>query len=120
VDGGKSKKDSFVAKNAPRNDGVWEYMDKLFCVYVMTNGHNTVLYVGMSSDLKGRVWQHKNGVVDSFSKRYKTTKLVYYEVCPGAEGAILREKQLKGGSRAKKIALIESTNPTWRDLSDEL
>ncbi|HWO58167.1 MAG TPA: GIY-YIG nuclease family protein [bacterium] len=95
-------------------------MSKLFCVYIMTNEHNTVLYTGMTSDLTARVWQHKNGVVGSFSKRYRLTKLVYYEVCPGAEAAIIREKQLKGGSRAKKLALIKSQNPSWADLSETL
>jgi len=95
-------------------------MSKLFCVYIMTNGHNTVLYTGMTSDLKGRVWQHHNGVADGFTKRFKLHKLVYYEVCPGAEAAILREKQLKGGSRAKKLALIKAMNPNWKDLAEEI
>jgi len=95
-------------------------MEKLFCVYIMTNGHNTVLYTGMTSDLNGRVWQHKNGVADGFTKRFKLHKLVYYEVCPGAEAAILREKQIKGGSRKRKEKLIHDLNPSWKDLSQEL
>jgi len=95
-------------------------MDKLFCVYIMTNGHNTVLYTGMTSDLEGRVWQHKNHVVAGFSKRYKTTKLVYYEVCPGADAAIWREKRIKSLPRAQKEKLIWDANPTWKDLHDEL
>lgn len=95
-------------------------MDKLFCVYMMTNAHNTVLYTGVSSDLKGRVWQHKNHVVKGFTQRYKTTKLVYYEVCPGADAAIWREKRVKSMDRAEKEKLIKAINPTWRDLYDEL
>lgn len=87
---------------------------------MMTNLNNTVIYTGMTSDLIGRVWQHKNGVFEGFTKRYKLSKLVYFEVCPGAEAAILRERQLKGGSRARKVRLIRDLNPPWRDLSDEL
>lgn len=95
-------------------------MDKLFCVYMMTNLYNTVLYTGVSSDLKGRVWQHKNHVVKGFTQRYKCTKLVYYEVCPGADGAIWREKRIKSMDRVEKEKLIRDMNPTWRDLYDEL
>lgn len=95
-------------------------MDKVFCVYMMTNARNTVLYTGMTSDLKGRVWQHKTGVTGGFTSWYKLHKLVRYEVCPGADAAIYREKQIKGGNRAKKEKLIHSLNPTWKDLYDEL
>lgn len=95
-------------------------MDKLFCVYMMTNVHNTVLYTGVTSDLKGRVWQHKNHVVKGFTNRYKCTKLVYLEVCPGAEGAIWREKRIKSLDRLEKEKLIHGLNSTWRALYDEL
>jgi putative endonuclease len=94
--------------------------DKIFCVYIMTNGHNTVLYTGMTSYLPGRVWQHKSKVVEGFTKRYSASKLVYYEVHPTALSAITREKQIKSWSRARKEELIRQFNPTWHDLSDQL
>ena len=90
--------------------------EKLFCVYIMTNVSNKVLYTGVTSNLPKRVYEHKEHLVDGFTKRYNVDKLVYYEVSPSAEGAILREKQIKAGSRAKKIALIEKINPAWVDL----
>jgi putative endonuclease len=93
--------------------------ERLFCVYITTNARHTVLYTGVTSDLPKRIWQHRKKVVDGFSKRYNVAKLVYYETCPDAMGAIAREKQLKGGSRGKKMALINGMNPQWRDLSDD-
>lgn len=86
----------------------------------MTNFTNTTLYTGFSSELKGRVWSHKQGLVEGFTKRYKITKLVYFEAHDDYDAALAREKQIKAGSRADKIKLIESMNPTWRDLYDEL
>ncbi len=94
--------------------------DKSGYVYIMTNKNNTVLYTGVTSDLKKRVWQHKEKLVEGFTKRYNADKLVYYEICPDIVSAIAREKQLKGGSRQKKIDLINSLNPEWRDLYDEV
>jgi putative endonuclease len=73
----------------------------------MTNKHNTALYTGVTSDLKRRVYEHKEKLVEGFTKKYNINKLVYYEVFRDANGAILREKQIKGGSRAKKIELIK-------------
>jgi putative endonuclease len=93
---------------------------KLFCVYIMTNTANTVLYTGVTSNLPRRVYEHKNHLVEGFTSRYNVDKLVYYEAAPGAEGAILREKQIKAGSRAKKIALIEKMNPEWKDLYNDI
>ena len=95
-------------------------MDQECCVYIMTNRHNTVLYTGVTSDLKKPVWEHKTGVGSSFASRYRTTKLVYLEVTPSIASAILREKQIKGGSRKKKTDLIDAINPLWLDLSDTL
>jgi putative endonuclease len=95
-------------------------MDEECCVYIMTNSHNTVLYSGVTSDLKKRAWDHKTGVGSTFASRYRTTKLVYYEVTPSITSAILREKQIKGGSRKKKVDLIDGMNPSWRDLSETL
>jgi putative endonuclease len=85
----------------------------------MTNKTNRVLYTGVTNDLKRRVYEHKEKLVEGFTKRYNVDKLVYYEVCEDIENAILREKQIKGWLRGKKIDLIESTNPEWRDLSLE-
>jgi putative endonuclease len=88
-------------------------------VYIMSS-HNRCLYIGVTSDLSGRVWEHKNGAYAGFSKTYKTHLLVYREHFHDIEAAIAREKQLKGWSRAKKIALIEKENPLWEDLPPEL
>ena len=95
-------------------------MSKPGYVYIMTNEHNTVLYTGVTSNLQQRVWQHKQGVADGFTSRYKVKKLVYFEGCDDITVAIAREKQLKGGSRQKKLDLITGKNPDWRDLSGEL
>jgi putative endonuclease len=86
----------------------------------MTNSRNTVLYVGVTNDLIKRIYEHKAKLVDGFTKKYNIVKLVYYEVFEDIENAILREKQIKAGSRHKKIQLIASTNGEWRDLYDEL
>lgn len=86
----------------------------------MTNIWNTVLYTGVTNDLQRRIYEHKEKLVDGFTKKYNITKLVYYEVFQNAESAIIREKQIKGGSRAKKNELISSMNKEWKDLYDEL
>ena len=83
----------------------------------MTNKTNRVLYTGVTNDLKRRVYEHREKLVEGFTKKYNVGKLVFYEVCEDIEGAIPREKQIKGWLRIKKIALIESMNPGWRDLS---
>jgi putative endonuclease len=80
------------------------------------SGHSRRLYIGVTSDLHGRVWEHKNGILEGFTKKYKINQLVYHEFFHDIESAIAREKQLKGWSRAKKIALIEKRNPGWEDL----
>jgi putative endonuclease len=95
-------------------------MYKQFFIYILTNKRHTVLYVGVTNDLKKRVYQHRNKLVRGFTSRYNVDKLVYYEVFEDAYNAISREKQIKGGSRQKKIDLINSMNPQWRDLYDEL
>ena len=91
-----------------------------YYVYIMTNRNNTVLYIGVTNDLKRRIYQHKTKQANSFSKKYNVDKLVYYETCENVKAAIAREKQLKGGSRKKKVDLIESCNPKWQDLYDEI
>ena len=83
----------------------------------MTNEWNTVLYTGVTNDLIRRVHEHKSGICKGFTSKYKVNKLVYYEMTDDVEVAILREKQIKAGSRKKKIALVESMNPEWNDLS---
>ncbi len=95
-------------------------MNRQYYTYIMTNKRNTVVYTGITNDLKRRVYEHKEKPVDGFTKKYNITKLVYYEVFEDIENAILREKQIKGGSRQKKIELINSLNKEWRDLSAEL
>ncbi len=88
-----------------------------YYVYIMTNNSGT-LYVGVTSNLERRVAEHKQGDISSFTQRYKTTRIVYYESTPDAQSAIQREKQIKGWLRRRKIDLIASINPYWRDLSE--
>jgi len=90
-----------------------------YYVYIMTNQRNTTLYTGMTNNLVGRVYQHKTKVNKSFTSRYNIDKLVYYEEFNNPYDAIGREKQIKAGSRKKKIDLIEGTNPEWKDLSED-
>ena len=89
-------------------------------IYIMTNKMNTVLYTGVTSGLQKRVWEHKEKLVPGFTKKYNINKLVYYDLTESIESAIAREKQIKGWTRAKKMALIEQINPEWKDLYDEL
>jgi putative endonuclease len=89
-------------------------------VYIFTNSRHSVLYTGVTGDLKKRVWEHTEKVVDGFTKHCNVNKLVYYETCEDILGAIAREKQIKAGSRAKKVAVINSVNPEQRDLYDSL
>ena len=86
----------------------------------MANKNNTVIYTGVTNNLHRRVYEHKEKLVDGFTKKYNTIKLVYYEVFTDIEEAIKREKQIKGGSRHKKIDLICKENKNWKDLYNEL
>jgi putative endonuclease len=95
-------------------------VSRQYYVYIMTNARNTVLYTGVTNDLIRRAFQHREGLCPGFTKRYRTVKLVYYEICQEAYGAIRREKQIKGGSRYDKIDLINNMNPTWDDLYPRL
>lgn len=95
-------------------------MTKLPCVYIMANERNGTIYVGVTSDLPGRVWQHRQGAVEGFTKRYGCKLLVWFERHDTMESAIMREKQIKAGNRKAKLALIEASNPTWRDLFEEI
>ena len=88
-------------------------------VYIMASGRNGTLYTGVTSDIVQRVWQHKNGTV-GFTSRYGCKMLVWYEIHEDMSAAILREKQIKAGSRRKKLALIEAMNPEWADLFESI
>ena len=90
------------------------------CVYILASKKNGTLYVGVTSNLPARVWQHKHEVVEGFSQRYGIHNLVWYDVHPNMQSAIMREKQLKKGSRQRKIDLIVEMNPQWRDLYAEI
>ncbi|WAC41945.1 GIY-YIG nuclease family protein [Pedobacter sp. SL55] len=90
-------------------------------VYILTNKSNKVLYVGVTSDIAHRIWQHKNHIYpNSFTAKYNCEKLVYYCFYPTIEEAIFEEKRIKGGSRLAKITLIKGINPHWKDLYDEI
>ncbi len=95
-------------------------MDKTYCVYILTNRYNTVLYTGVTGDLKARVHQHREKLIPGFTARYHVSRLVYYQVADSPSAAIAREKQIKAGSRQKKIELINRFNPGWRDLYDDI
>ena len=95
-------------------------MNKQFYIYIMTNNHNKVLYTGVTNDLIRRVYEHKEKLIEGFTKKYNVTKLVYYEIFIDATSAIAREKQIKAGSRQKKIDLINSINQEWGDLYEGL
>ena len=95
-------------------------MTRQYYVYIMTNAGNTVLYVGVTNDLMRRVYQHKEKLADGFTRKYNVVKLVYYEILEDIQNAIVREKQIKAGSRHKKLELINGMNREWRDLYDQL
>ena len=90
------------------------------CVYILTNRRNGTLYTGVTGNLERRIWQHKQDHCDGFTKKYGLKTLVYFELANDMYTAISREKQIKSGSRKKKLALIESLNPEWRDLYHDL
>ena len=93
-------------------------MEKQYYVYIMTN-HSGTLYTGVTNDLERRVYEHRHKLVDGFTKKYNITKLVYFVSTGEVSAAIEREKQIKGWLRGKKLDLIKSTNPEWKDLSEE-
>lgn len=93
---------------------------KQYYVYIMTNFKNTVLYTGVTNDLVRRAYEHKNKMVEGFTKKYNINKLVYYETTENIDSAILREKQIKTGSRQKKLDLINKFNSDWKDLYNQI
>ncbi len=90
---------------------------KRYYVYILTSKTGT-LYIGVTNDLQRRIYEHKHGLVEGFTKRYKVTRLVYYEETPEVNEAITREKEIKKWRRSKKLDLIKSMNSEWKDLSD--
>ena len=92
----------------------------MYYTYIITNQTNTTLYIGVTNDLERRLYEHKNGIFEGFSKRYHLHKLVYYEVFHEVNDAILCEKRWKGWRREKKLLLIESKNPNWDDLGETM
>ena len=90
------------------------------CVYIMANKRDGTLYTGVTANLPRRAFEHREGAVEGFTKKYGCNRLVWYEPHQRMDEAIAREKQIKGGSRARKLALIESFNPDWKDLCETL
>ena len=95
-------------------------VDKQPCVYILASKRNGTLYVGVTSDVVKRAWEHRNGLIDGFTKKYSIHGLVYYELHENMLAAITREKQIKKWNRAWKLRLIEQGNPQWRDLWSEI
>jgi len=92
----------------------------MYYVYIVTNKNNHVIYIGVTGNLEGRIHEHRERLIEGFTKQYQATKLIYYEDYPDPLSAITREKQLKGWRREKKINLIQKQNPRWHDLFDQL
>ena len=99
---------------------MFDINDKRMCVYILASKRNGTLYIGVSSNLRKRVWQHRNHLIEGFTKKYEVNRLVYYEVFDNPTAAIEREKRLKEWRRTWKIHLIEKQNPNWDDLYSNL
>ncbi|MFA5360683.1 MAG: GIY-YIG nuclease family protein [Candidatus Paceibacterota bacterium] len=95
-------------------------MPHQYYVYIVANKYNKVLYTGITNNLYRRIYEHKHKIIKGFTHKYNITKLVYYEIFDDVESAIIREKQIKAGSRQKKIELIKTINPNFEDLYDSL
>lgn len=109
---------SFWSDHAKRgSDRISKMKQNQYCVYILTNKNNTVIYTGITSNPTKRVWEHKNKLADGFTKKYNVCKLVYYEIFDDPENAIRREKTIKNLLRRKKIDLIKSVNPYFNELS---
>ena len=94
--------------------------DHNYYIYIISNWNNKVIYIGMTNDLERRIYEHKNKIFEGFSKKYNLNKLVYYEYTNDVNAAIRREKEIKKWRREKKNKLIESMNPEWKDLEEEI
>jgi putative endonuclease len=95
-------------------------MTKQYSIYILSSKRNGTLYIGVTSNLKKRIYEHKEKIIEGFTKKYSVDKLVYYESTSDADRPILREKQMKKWKRVWKIKLIESINPEWKDLYDKV
>ncbi|MDZ7691022.1 MAG: GIY-YIG nuclease family protein [Balneolaceae bacterium] len=95
-------------------------MRKAYHIYILTNANHSVLYTGVTGDIIRRIWQHRQKLMEGFTKRYNVTKLVYLEEFRDIEDAISREKQIKAGSRQRKLDLVNELNPEWKDLYEDL
>ena len=117
-----SHKEAIVWSHRRRsNPGkIIDKMDKRGYIYILFNKRNGTLYTGVTSNLVKRIYEHKNKLVEGFTNKYRVDKLGYYEIFDDIQTAIEREKQIKAGSRKKKIFLIESTNPNWDDLYETI
>ncbi len=93
---------------------------KQFFIYILASQRNGTLYIGVTNDLARRIYEHRNGLIEGFTKKYHVHQLVYYEVCEDVQAAIEREKRLKKWNRKWKLELIEKFNPKWMDLYDDL
>ncbi len=93
---------------------------KYYYVYILSNKTNTVLYTGVTNDLKKRVYQHREKLAEGFTKKFNANRLVYYEQTENVEGAIQREKQVKGWNRSRKVEMVSKFNPKWEDLFEKL
>jgi putative endonuclease len=111
---------AFPASSTDRSKSAGEFAaPRAPCVHLMASARNGALYAGVTSNLSQRVHHHREGLLDGFTRRYHCHRLVFYEFHERMDEAIAREKQIKGGSRAKKMALIEAVNPQWRDLYED-
>jgi putative endonuclease len=95
-------------------------MEKAFCVYILASARNGTLYIGVTSNLIQRIWQHKEGIIGGFTKEHDVKQLVWYEQHENAESAIRREKQIKKWKREWKVRLVETDNPYWNDRYSEI
>ena len=118
--GGLRMSKRLIVVPAHAGPSVFAVVEKIFHTYILASRRNGTLYVGVTSNLLQRVWQHKNGFVDGFTRKYGVKSLVWFEQHDDAESAIAREKQLKNWNREWKIKLIEEKNPYWNDLYHEI
>ena len=94
--------------------------DNIYCVYILASKQNGTLYIGVTNNLPKRVWEHKNNIIEWFTKKHKIHNLVYYEFHENPESVIIREKQIKKWNRPWKLRIIEEMNPTWKDLYQDI
>ena len=104
----------------PAQAGIRPKMEKQYYVYILAKARNSTFYVGTTSDLKKRIWEHKIDAADGFTKKHQIKNLVYYETFSDPENAIIREKRLKKWNRTWKMRAIEEMNPDWKDLYEEI